>query len=216
MSQLPDNYIGTLARLKDQIQKARLKAALSANKVLLELYWEIGSAILEMQQAEGWGAKIIDRLSTDLKKQFPDFKGLSVRNLKYMTRFTKTFPHFGQQTVAQNQNPDPHSVTIGQQAAAQLPKTKKAKPDVSFVQPLAAQMQAAELESDIIKQPLVAKMKCAEKKVIKFVQGTLAQLSWYRRVTHLEKVERLEINGFWVAPKKTKPGSLNCFRDNRE
>ncbi len=121
MSRLPDNYINILARLKEQIQKARMKAALSANAVLLHLYWEIGLAIIEMQQAEGWGSKVIDRLSSDLKADFPDFKGLSVRNLKYMVRFAKTFPAFGQQTAAQNENTEKKTNAIGQQPAAQLP-----------------------------------------------------------------------------------------------
>ena len=121
MTQLPDNYINILARLKEQIQKARMKAALSANTVLLHLYWDIGSSIIEMQQAEGWGAKVIDRLSSDLRADFPDFKGLSVRNLKYMVRFAKTFPTFGQQAAAQMEKNKNTDFIIGQQAAAQLP-----------------------------------------------------------------------------------------------
>jgi predicted nuclease of restriction endonuclease-like (RecB) superfamily len=121
MSQLPDNYINILTRLKSQIQKARLKAALTANSVLLQLYWELGLGILELQQEEGWGTKVIDRLSVDLKSNFPDFKGLSVRNLKYMVRFAKSFPSFGQQAAAQIQGADSQLVTIVQQAVAQLP-----------------------------------------------------------------------------------------------
>jgi predicted nuclease of restriction endonuclease-like (RecB) superfamily len=121
MSQLPDNYINILTRLKSQIQKARLKAALTANSVLFQLYWELGLGILELQQEEGWGTKVIDRLSVDLKSNFPDFKGLSVRNLKYMVRFAKSFPSFGQQAAAQIQGADSQLVTIVQQAVAQLP-----------------------------------------------------------------------------------------------
>ena len=60
---------------------ARQRALLSVNKELLQVYWEIGSVILEQQKDAGWGSKIIDRLSADLRTEFPDFKGFSVRNL---------------------------------------------------------------------------------------------------------------------------------------
>lgn len=121
MNQLPTNYINTIAKLKAQIKQSRIKAALRANEVLLDLYWEIGQTILLMQQQEGWGAKVIDKIAVDLKTDFPDFKGLSVRNLKYMVAFAKAFPLFGQQLAAQTQSTDNQSYKIGQQAAAQLP-----------------------------------------------------------------------------------------------
>ena len=64
-------------------------------KEMLFVYWQIGQTILAQQQKAGWGAKIIDRLSVDLKTEFPDFKGLSVRNLKYMRTFAEAYPQFG-------------------------------------------------------------------------------------------------------------------------
>jgi predicted nuclease of restriction endonuclease-like (RecB) superfamily len=106
MTLLPDNYIETITKLKAQIRQARVKAALKANEVLLELYWEIGQTILLMQEQEGWGANVIERVAVDLKSDSPDFKGLSVRNLKYMVSFAKAFPLFGQQIAAQMQNTD--------------------------------------------------------------------------------------------------------------
>lgn len=51
------------------------------------LYWKIGKAILEKQEVEGWGAKVIDRMSKDLCNEFPDMKGFSARNIKYMRKF---------------------------------------------------------------------------------------------------------------------------------
>lgn len=56
------------------------------------LYWDVGRVILERQSAEGWGAKVIDRLSSDLREAFPDMKGLSPRNLKYMRAFAEAWP----------------------------------------------------------------------------------------------------------------------------
>jgi len=93
---LPEGYIGFLETLKQKIRTSRQKAALSVNRELLIIYWEIGNAILKQQQSEGWGGKVIDKLSVDLKIDFPDFKGLSVRNLKYMQAFAKAYPDFGQ------------------------------------------------------------------------------------------------------------------------
>ncbi|MGP8254425.1 MAG: DUF1016 N-terminal domain-containing protein [Methanoregula sp.] len=63
----------------------------SVNRELILLYWQIGNDILTRQQAEGWGAKVIDRLSRDLVHEFPDMKGFSVRNLKYMRAFAETW-----------------------------------------------------------------------------------------------------------------------------
>jgi hypothetical protein len=58
------------------------------NRELVLLYWQIGRDI-DRQDREGWGAKIIDRLAIDLKRAFPEMKGLSPRNLKYMRRFAE-------------------------------------------------------------------------------------------------------------------------------
>ena len=57
------------------------------------LYWDIGQGILRKQKEEGWGAKVIDRLSADLAKAFPDMKGFSPRNLKYMRAFAESWPN---------------------------------------------------------------------------------------------------------------------------
>jgi len=59
---------------------------------MIDLYWSIGSVILARQAAEGWGAKVIDRLSQDLRTAFPDMSGLSARNLKYMRAFAAAWP----------------------------------------------------------------------------------------------------------------------------
>ncbi len=67
------------------------------------MYWDIGKQILENQHTEGWGAKVIDRLSHDLKVAFPDMNGFSPRNLKYMRKFAECWPDHSivQRTVAQ-------------------------------------------------------------------------------------------------------------------
>ena len=90
-SDLPDSYANLLASLKKRIQQERIKTVLSANCAMVMLYWDIGASILERQQTEGWGAKVIDRLSFDLKEAFPDMKGFSSRNLKYMRKFAESW-----------------------------------------------------------------------------------------------------------------------------
>ena len=81
-SEMPDSYADFLKNLKERIQQERIKAVLSANSAMLILYWDIGNTILEKQKIGGWDAKVIDRLSHDLKEAFPDMKGFSPRNLK--------------------------------------------------------------------------------------------------------------------------------------
>ena len=70
---------------------------------MIVLYWGIGRDILDRQQDEGWGTKVIDLLAADLHHEFPDMKGFSVRNLKYMRAFAEAWPdtQFVQQVVAQ-------------------------------------------------------------------------------------------------------------------
>lgn len=100
----PNGYYGELLRdLKARIQAAQLRAGLAVNRELVLLYWNIGRDILFRQQAQGWGAKIIERLSKDLRKAFPEMKGFSRTNLHYMRAFAEAYPdeQFVQQLVGQ-------------------------------------------------------------------------------------------------------------------
>jgi len=121
MSLLPSNYSSVVTALKERIRKARQRAILSVNKELTLLYWEIGEMIITQQGTQGWGAKVIQQLSIDLKTEFPDFKGLSERNLKYMATFARRFPQFGQQPAVAYFAEHCPTGQFGQQLAAQLP-----------------------------------------------------------------------------------------------
>jgi predicted nuclease of restriction endonuclease-like (RecB) superfamily len=86
-----DGYTALLGGLKDRIRSARVRAAAAVNEELILLYWNIGRDILARQTAEGWGARVIDRLARDLRRDFPEMTGLSARNLKYMRAFAEAY-----------------------------------------------------------------------------------------------------------------------------
>jgi len=102
---LPNGYYEFLGYLKEKIRTAQIKAVISVNRELILLYWEIGMDILTRQRKERWGTKVIERLALDLKNEFPNMNGFSVRNLKYMRAFAEANP----------------KKTIVQQLAAQIP-----------------------------------------------------------------------------------------------
>lgn len=96
-------YDEFLLDLKSRIQSAQVKAAISVSRELITLYWNIGREILQRQTAQGWGAKVIDRLAKDLRVAFPNMKGFSPRNINYMRALAEAYPdeQFVQQVVAQ-------------------------------------------------------------------------------------------------------------------
>lgn len=86
------SYAALLKSIKERIQTAQVRAAIAVNQELVLLYWGIGNEILARQQAEGWGTKVIDQLASDLRNSFPEMKGLSPRNLKYMRALAEAWP----------------------------------------------------------------------------------------------------------------------------
>lgn len=85
------DYQDWLNQLKTQIRSSQQRAILAVNQELVLLYWQIGQDILQRQNQQGWGAKVIDRLSKDLSAEFPEIKGFSTRNLKYMRKFAEAW-----------------------------------------------------------------------------------------------------------------------------
>jgi len=90
--ELPGDYAKALSEIKRRIQTERLRAVLAANSAVVQLYWDIGRMLLARQERAGWGARIIDRLAADISKAYPDVKGFSPRNLKYMRAFAAAWP----------------------------------------------------------------------------------------------------------------------------
>lgn len=103
LSEMSDMYLQFIEEIKNEIRRQRVSVVLNANSHMICLYWNIGKAILEKQEKEGWGAKVIDRMSKDLKDAFPDMSGFSPRNIKYMRKFAECWPNYEivQQVVAQ-------------------------------------------------------------------------------------------------------------------
>lgn len=103
LSEMSDGYLQFIDDIKQKIRNQRIATVLNANADMICLYWKIGNAILNMQENEGWGAKVIDRMSRDIKESFPDMSGFSPRNINYMRQFAQAWPDFEfvQRSVAQ-------------------------------------------------------------------------------------------------------------------
>lgn len=86
-----NKYKSLLENIKQEVLNSQYKAIYAVNKELMFMYWHIGKIILENTK---WGNKFIDNLSMDLKMEFPEIKGFSVRNLKYMRKFAEEYPDF--------------------------------------------------------------------------------------------------------------------------
>ena len=99
----PQGYAEWLTELKHRIHGAQQRATLAVNRELVLLYWQIGRDILARQAEQGWGAKVIERLAHDPRVAFPQMKGFSPRNLKYMRAFADAWPEaeFVQAVLAQ-------------------------------------------------------------------------------------------------------------------
>lgn len=102
---IPRDYADWLTSLKSRISGARQRATIAVNQELVRLYHQIGTEILDRQARHSWGTKVIDRLAADLREAFPEMKGFSSSNLKYMRFFAEKCP----------------TRQIGQQPADQLP-----------------------------------------------------------------------------------------------
>jgi predicted nuclease of restriction endonuclease-like (RecB) superfamily len=128
MSQLvsTEDYRQWIVSVKERIQSSQIKAAIAVNRELLELYWYLGEQILEKQQSAKWGDGFLEQMSNDLLAEFPEIKGFSLRNLKYMRQWVRFWsPLFG----------------IGPQPVAQLGESLESNREKSIMPQLVAQIQ---------------------------------------------------------------------------
>ena len=176
----PAGYADWLAELKLRIHNAQQRATLAVNQELIVLYWQLGRDILARQAEQGWGAKVITRLSNDLRAAFPEMKGFSRTNLKYMKVFAEAWPEFG----------------IGQQPAGQLEGGA------------IGQAVLGQLESGVFMQQPAAQLGAESSRstaVESFVQAVLHKLPWYHHIALLEKLQDRE-DRLWYARKAVEHG----------
>jgi predicted nuclease of restriction endonuclease-like (RecB) superfamily len=88
---LPPDYPRFLSGLKERIRAGRFKAALSANRELIAMYWDLGRQVVERQKRGSWGMNVIERAARDLRAEFPGMSGLSARNIWRMRAFYRAW-----------------------------------------------------------------------------------------------------------------------------
>lgn len=157
-------YGDLLGNIKTRIRQAQIKATLSANAEMIQLYWDIGQMVSEKQGREGWGTGVIPRLARDLHNELPEIKGLSERNIKSMTQFFRAYPDV---------------FAIGQQAVAQLPPSENTP--ATKVPQLVAKIPANEFSP--ILQQLVAKIPWGHNILLMEKVKDLPTRLWYMRQT---------------------------------
>ena len=81
------DYRRLLRDIKSRIRAAQIRASLSVNRELIELYWDVGEMIVNRQRVEGWGKSIVNKIAADLQKDFPGIEGFSSRNIWRMRAF---------------------------------------------------------------------------------------------------------------------------------
>ena len=117
-------YFETIESIKNEIKSAQYKAAVSVNRELIMLYYNIGKVI---NAHKTWGSKFIDNLAADIKLSFPNTTGYSARNLKYMAKFAATYPDIEFVQTVSAQIPWSHNTVI-------LDKVKDADQRVCYIQ----------------------------------------------------------------------------------
>jgi hypothetical protein len=124
-SVLPAGYAGILADLKARVRTSQLRAAVAANRGMIALYWDIGRVIVEQQKLHKWGDGVIDRLSRDLSREFPNMAGFSRMNLYRMRTFFLAYAPANAivaQPVLQLPGSGKLQQAIGESADAKLPQ----------------------------------------------------------------------------------------------
>ncbi|MFH8756182.1 YhcG family protein [Streptomyces atroolivaceus] len=101
-TELPADFYEMADDLKSIVRGAHVRAQLKVNTEMLQMYWEIGRTILKRQGEEKWGTKVVGRIATELRTEFPNQRGFSARNLQYMQQMARTWTEqFAQQAAAQ-------------------------------------------------------------------------------------------------------------------
>ncbi len=183
---LPADYAPLLADIKARVQTARIKAGLAANRELLALYWDIGRLILDRQKREGWGAKVIERLSADLQREFPGQQGFSSRNINYIRAFVEAWTGADRPIV---QQPVAQLATEGGASSAQVSRKKIS---LTAVRESGVQQVTKKLSPPVTETPNAP-------------PEPMASLPWGHNLTLLTKLKDRE-ERLWYAAKAVEHG----------
>lgn len=153
-----------------EIEQAQVKLISAANIQMLLHYWKIGNFILYNQKRLGWGSKVIDKISTAIREKYPERKGYSPRNLKYMCQFARLYPLgiLEQLLLADKELEVP---TIGKVISA-----IGILDQLEIGQEAPAQIQMTNLEDDIITQEVPAQLKDLTETLAVLTQQTVVQI----------------------------------------
>ncbi len=116
------DYSSWLKELKSKIRSVQIKASVKVNTEILAFYWELGADIVEKQNTAKWGDGFLKQLSSDLMAEFPNTRGFSISNLKYIKQWYLFYNHsdtISQQPVGQIQQES--LAEISKQLAVQIP-----------------------------------------------------------------------------------------------
>ena len=132
------------------LEHTQVRMIASANADMLFHYWKVGHFILYLQKKEGWGSKVIDNLSKAIRSKYPDKKGYSTRNLIYMCQFAKAYP-----TEVLTEMGKVEELLNSPSVDNILQLTSKLN---QFTQEPLAQIQATDIQGNIITQQPVAQL----------------------------------------------------------
>ncbi len=179
-------YIALFSEIRQKIKEAQLQTVSVANSQMLLLYWQLGRLILENQRIEGWGAKIIDLLADDLRKEFPDIKGFSSRNLLYMKQFSSSYSLPVIQTIINIETQIKGVSSISQQAVAKLLHADNE-------QLVITQQAVAQIQNDNPPSLMIDGLQMGG---TIFLSSVLAKISWSHHIILMDKVPHLG-KRFW-------------------
>lgn len=108
-------YAALLRKIKQRVLIGQQRAIYAANEEMLRMYWDIGGMLQKSQEADGWGKKTLQRLAEDLKNEYSEIKGFSVRNMQCMMQF---FNEYNQELTMIKGG----ATSIAQPSVAQLEK----------------------------------------------------------------------------------------------
>ncbi len=112
------DYVQWIADIKSRYRNSQIKAAIKVNSALLEFYWSVGRDLAVLKAEERWGSGIVKQLAMDMRNAFPEAKGFSDTNVKYMKRW---YMFYYEQIIKRHQTGDQFDVTEkSQQLADQL------------------------------------------------------------------------------------------------